>query len=180
MAAGAQSVAKQPTCVVPPPPHSSHTPQSAGNRRGGSLHTDIATGHLTSTIMAHWDRWCTHCRQYFWWVLISNMHCCRDYKFTPHVCISNSCQHHKLPLNKRTEKASHLYHADFPSWFWKQTLIDRNGDEKYDEQFAKSWSLHDGDDEEKWDGNFQIAKMFCNASQLVAWMKGLCWWCGWW
>ena len=34
MAAGAQSVAKQPTCVVPPPPHSSHTPQSAGNRRG--------------------------------------------------------------------------------------------------------------------------------------------------
>ena len=77
------------------------------------------------------------------------MHCCRDYKFTPHVCICNSCQHHKLPLNKSTEKASHLYHADFLSWSWKQTLIDRNGDEKYDEQFAKSWSLHDGDDEEK-------------------------------
>ena len=31
MMARAQSVAKQPTCVVPPPPHSSHTPQSAGN-----------------------------------------------------------------------------------------------------------------------------------------------------
>ena len=36
MVAGAQSVAKQPTCgSLPPPSYSSHTPQSAGNRGGG-------------------------------------------------------------------------------------------------------------------------------------------------